>query len=234
MCLRRLEIAGCVTPDEIPDLIKKYFRSATITIFAKCSISYVGRASSTASDAWRIVIIKEDGTVLIHEGKGRNPINWQPKAYVRAERIGEEALIKASRVKPKEELEIRINGPAYFLVARLSTGKFLLKGSEEDLVQKIAEEPTIIEEGATLISREVSTPHGRIDLVLRGKDGKLILVEAKRSSADIDAVFQLRRYVEYYRSLGVEARGVIASPYITPGAEKLLNKYEFKHVPVLP
>ncbi|MCD6324269.1 MAG: DUF91 domain-containing protein [Desulfurococcales archaeon] len=234
MCLKRLENAGCVPPEELPDAIKRFFRATTIILFTNCSLRYVGRASSLAERAWRVVIIKEDGTVLVHEGRGRNPINWQPKAYVTAEYRDGEAVIKAVRARPHEELEIRIHEDSYLLAVRLSAGKFLLKGSEEDLVEKVAGNPSLVEEGAVLVSREVSTPHGRIDVVLRGRDGKLILVEAKRSSADIDAVYQLRRYVEYYRSLGVDAEGVLASPSVTPKAKKLLSKYGFRHVEVTP
>ena len=57
-------------------------------------------------------------------------------------------------------------------------------------------------EGAILVAREVSTPYGRVDLILRDRDGKLIVVEVKRSRADVDAAHQLRRYVEYYSKLG--------------------------------
>jgi len=38
-------------------------------------VVYEGRASSSASNARRL-IIKEDGTLMIHEGPGVKPISW--------------------------------------------------------------------------------------------------------------------------------------------------------------
>jgi RecB family endonuclease NucS len=233
LCQGRIESAGCVSIEEIPPIIRKFFKTATITIFAKCSVSYSGRASSEAGEAWRLIIIKEDGTVLIHERTGREPINWQPKAFVTSYLGGHgEAVIKAVRSKPREVLQIRITGDAFIAVARLGSGKFVLEGSEENITRELALNPSAIEEGAELVSREVSTPHGRIDLILRSRDGELIIVEVKRSLADVSAVYQLKRYVEYYKSIGVRVRGVIASPKVSPAAAKLLARFGFKHVRV--
>ncbi len=233
MCQERIESVGCINSEEIPYIIKKFFKAATITIFAKCSISYSGRASSEAGNAWRLIIIKEDGTVLIHERAGREPINWQPKAFVTSYIEGNSnVVIKAVRSKPREMLQIHITGDAFIAVARLGSGKFVLEGSEESISKELALNPSTVEEGAELVSREVSTPHGRIDLILRSRDGGLIIVEVKRSLADVNAIYQLKRYVDYYKSLGIRARGVIASRKISPSALKLLAKFGFKHVKV--
>jgi RecB family endonuclease NucS len=233
LCQERIESAGCVSSEEIPLIIRKFFKTATITIIAKCSVSYSGRASSEAGEAWRLIIIKEDGTVLIHERAGREPINWQPKAFVTSYLGGDgEAVIKAIRSKPRETLQIHITGDAFIAVARLGSGKFVLEGSEENITKELALNPSTVEEGAELVSREVSTPHRRIDLILRSRDGELIIVEVKRSLADVSAVYQLKRYVEYYKSLGIKARGMIASPKVSPSAAKLLARFGFKHVKV--
>lgn len=234
MCLGRSEIVGCVRREELGEIVKKWFRTATITIVAKCRIEYEGRAASTATSAWRMIIIKEDGTVLVHEHSGRNPLNWQPKAYITVSEEGNDVVIKALRARPREILKIYIESDADVIVARLGKGKFLLKGTEAGIVEELALNPELIEEGARLVSREVSTPHGRIDVVLKGRDGRLILVEVKRSVADVDAVFQLRRYVEYYKQLGIDAKGVIAAPCLSPRAQKVLVSLGFKHVKVEP
>ena len=220
--------------DEFESLVRRYFRVATIVALINCSIDYQGRAASKAGKAWRLLIIKEDGTVLVHEGKGREPINWQPKSHIVIRRLDNRIELVAIRTKPHEELRIHIEPPIYLLVTRLSTARFILFGAEKDIIDKIANNPSIIEEGAELVSREVSTPHGRVDVVLRRRDGTLIIVEAKRSTADVDAVHQLRRYVEYYKSLGVKVEGVLASPKVTPQALKLLHEFGLRHVKVEP
>ena len=70
--------------------------------------------------------------------------------------------------------------------------------------------------------------------MLRGKDGRIIVVEVKRSLADVDSVYQLKRYVEYYSALGLDVRGVIAAPKISPKALKLAQKFSLSYVKVEP
>ncbi len=159
-------------------------------------------------------------------------MNWQPRSRVTVKRINNQVIIEAVRQAPHEVLRIWVEEGADVLISRLGRGKFLLKGSEREFTDLIAGNPGIIEEGAELVSREVSTPHGRIDVILRSKDGELIIVEVKRGRADIDAVYQLSRYVKYYESLGIKVKGVLASPSLSPAAEKLINKLGFKHVAI--
>jgi len=230
MSLSRVEYLHDVSPEELQYLIRKWFRAATMVIVTRCRIHYSGRASSEAGEASRLVIIKEDGTVLVHEGTGREPINWQPKAQVFVREVEGKTEIVAIRSRPREELRIEVLEPSSVLITRLTTAKFILEKSEKDLVDKIASNPSIIEDGAHLIAREVTTPHGRIDVMLRGRDGKVVVVEVKRSLADVDSVYQLKRYIEYYRSLGIDAKGVIAAPKISPKALKLAQKLKLNYI----
>lgn len=221
---------GSIKLEELHQLVKKWFRHATILIIGECEVDYSGRASSRASSSWRLIIIKEDGTVLIHESVGREPINWQPNSYVTTELKEDSLVIRAVRSRPREELVIRLKGECEALIAKLGTGKFVMSGTERDIIEFLADNPRIINEDAELVSREVPTPHGRIDLVLRGKDNTLILVEVKRDIADVEAVFQLRRYVEYYTSLGVSSvRGVVVAQSLTPTARKLLSDFGLEY-----
>ena len=43
-----------------------------------CCVEYVGRARSTLGWGERIVVVKSDGSVLVHQRAGREPVNWQP------------------------------------------------------------------------------------------------------------------------------------------------------------
>ncbi len=219
-----------VSSEELREIVRKWFRVATLVLVGKCRITYRGRASSEAGEARRLVVIKEDGTVLVHEGKGREPINWQPQARVVVREENPFAVVEAVRTRPREYLKITFTEAVDVLISRLSEGKFLMFMTESDLVEKIARRPSLIEDGCTLVAKEVSTPHGRVDLILRGREGDLIVVEVKRSLADVDAAYQLIRYVEYYRRLGLNVRGVLVSPRISPTAFNLLSKHELKHV----
>lgn len=201
---------------------------------AECSIDYEGRAASRAGRAYRLIIIKQDGTVLVHEAVGREPLNWQPKAAVRAWSDEGIAYVEAVRSRPKERLLIKLYPPIMVMAARLGQKGLELFGSESDMVEVIAADPGIIEEGAKLVTKEARTPYGRADIILRGRDGALIVVEVKRSRADVPAVYQLMRYVEYFQGLGFEVRGYLASPSVTPAAAKALGKAGLRHVRVEP
>ena len=71
---------------------------------------------------------------------------------------------------------------------------------------------------------------GKVDLL--GGSKWFVVVEVKRSIADVDAVFQLKRYVDYYKSLGIDVKGVLATPKLTAQAQKLLVSYGLTHIPV--
>jgi len=222
---------GSVGVKDLREFIVKWFKRATIVLVGACEIIYEGRASSKAGKATRLIIIKEDGTVLVHESRGREPINWQPNSTITVELVDDVMTLKAVRLKPKEVLKINMSltDEVEALVVSLGSGKFEISGTEEELVVYLARNPTLIGEGVELVSREVITPYGRIDLIFRDRLGSLILVEVKRGVADVDAAFQLKRYVDYYKSLGIdEVVGVLVAPEATPNARKILSQYGFK------
>lgn len=230
-----IEIYQTLSNDELIKTIKRSLKVKTILIVAECEIFYEGRAASYAESQVRLIIIKADGTILIHEKEGRDPLNWQPSnSLITVEKEEGKVTIISKRLRPKELLKVILH--KVFIITLASLGKTRLKvlGSEEDMINYVALNPSIIEEGATLVSREVRTPHGRIDLILKDKNNYLIIVEFKRSIADVDAAYQLKRYVEYYLRLGMKVKGVLAAPGISPQAHMLLNKFGFKFVKILP
>ena len=101
---------------------------------AKCSIEYNGRANSHANEEWRIIIIKPDGSLLIHTNEGYQPLNWQPpgsRVYF------EEDKIIAIRRNPQETLKIALHEIAWLETAIASEGNFELHGSHEDAFHTI-------------------------------------------------------------------------------------------------
>ncbi|MEM0361793.1 MAG: endonuclease NucS [Sulfolobales archaeon] len=216
----------------LQEILKRNFKLNTLVIIGNCEVVYEGRASSKASEARRLIIIKEDGSLLIHEGVGIEPINWQPNASLTSNISDEYFELTAIRSRPREVVKVFIKDRPHVMVLRLRKGAFTIKGTEDDLINYVASNPSIIEENAKLVAREFITPHGRVDVILRSANDELILVECKRGMADLDAVHQLLRYVDYYRSLGLKVKGVIASPSISPQALKLLLKNNLSYVKV--
>jgi RecB family endonuclease NucS len=95
-------------------------------------------------------------------------------------------------------------------------------GVEAHLQELLAADPTAIEDGLTLISREYPTAIGPVDLLCRANVGTTVAIEVKRRG-EIDGVEQLGRYLEYLRadtSLGT-LRGVFVAQSIKPQARTL-------------
>ena len=221
-------------PEEISDLINKLKHLYMIILFARCEINYEGRAKSTLTLGDRLVLIKPDGALLVHEDKKREPINWQPPgSKVICSSDGEKLRIVSKRDKPKEVLEIEVYNVFFIAFARVTRGHFELIGSEKSMVDAVMKNPSIIEEGLKIVRREANTPYGFVDLVGVDKDGNTVLMEFKRGTATLSAVMQLIRYVEYYSKFAEgHLRGIIVAPDITDYALFLLKSrgLEFKRV----
>jgi len=229
--LKEIISSGIVKPAELVELVNRWFRRATIVMVSRCSVSYSGRASSIARESTRLIIIKQDGTVLVHGSVGSNPLNWQPRSSLITKQVNEsEVELRAVRVSPKEELVIRVMGSSLVIVTELGDEGLTLYGKEEDIIEELARNPSQIIGGSTLIAREVSTPYGRVDIMLRDSSGRLVVVEIKRARADIEAAQQLQRYVEYYKRLGLDVYGVLVAPDISSITLKYLGDHGLKYV----
>ena len=64
--------------DEFAGTHMRGARDNVLIVVGCCSVEYSGRARSTLGWGARIVIIKPDGSVLVHQRAGREPVNWQP------------------------------------------------------------------------------------------------------------------------------------------------------------
>lgn len=196
-----------------------------LLLVGDCWVEYVGRASSKLEAGERIVMIKYDGSVLVHRASGYEPVNWQPPGSVFQTRVVEGVLeVRAVRRQPRESVHIHFD--RVFLVAALSltdAGEFSLYASEEDMQRAILAEPKLIEDGFKPISYEKHVEPGFVDVYGTDKAGRFVVVEIKRKTAGREAVFQLDRYVKAIRTMvNREVRGILAAPNIAKGVQGLL------------
>lgn len=217
--------------------LNKLIGNETISLFLNCKIKYSGRAESFLDSGDRLLIIKQDGTLLVHQPEGNNAINYMKAGSLNKIEVNEDSIkIVSSNQKLKENLEI--TGSIYdFQSKRLLDGKKLeLKGNEADMSDLIYDNPSLIEEGFKPLSREEHTKHGFIDVFGYDANNNLVVIECKRYTADFNAVEQLKRYVEKIKKIKglMKVRGIIASPSITGNALLLLQDYGFRHVRVEP
>jgi hypothetical protein len=147
----------------------------------------------------------------------------------------EQALeIRAVRQKLPES--VRVSFDNIRLVTELNlvdAAEFSLYSSEEDMQKAVLLKPELLEEGFKIISWEKKVEPGFIDVYGTDKDGRLVVVEIKRKTAGKDAVFQLAKYIEAIKSKADrEVRGILASPDIAKGVQRLLVSFglEFKHL----
>ena len=208
-------------------LIEKAFaQRRTIVVAGTCHVHYVGRATSTLEKGERLLIIKSDGSLLVHRPVGYEPVNWQPPGCIfQTNASGKVLQIRAVRRKPHESVQISFD-PVY-LVAVLSLedkGEFALHASEEDMQKAILMEPSMVEDGFKPISYEKKVEPGFVDVYGVDKNGKFVVVEIKRKTASKDAALQLVKYVEAIRGLtNREVRGVLAAPNLAKGVQRLLE-----------
>ena len=202
-------------------------KGLVVIVNAKCSIEYSGRANSQASEAWRLIIIKPDGSLLIHTNEGYQPLNWQPPG---SNISFEENQIIAIRRNPKETLKITLRNIAWIETAIASEGEFELHGSHEDIKKWVIENLAKVTNcpNARLVGTEVPlNGHGIADIIFEC-DGNKIIIEVKRGIVDLNAVSQLKRYVNAIP----EAKGVLVGAWFTSGALELAKEFGFRTVEI--
>ena len=197
----------------------------TLIIAGKCHVRYTGRAKSTLEPGERILIIKEDGSILVHRPVGYEPVNWQPPGSIFHVQIKADSIeVHAVRQKPRES--VRVNFEEVFMVSALSlldSGEFSLHASEQEMHKAILLKPSLLEEGFQPISYEKKVKPGFVDVYGMDKTGKLVVVEVKRKTAGKEAVLQLAKYIDAIKSkTNRELRGVLAAPSLGKNVQRLL------------
>lgn len=203
-------------------------------VIAKCSVDYVGRLKAHLPLAVRLLLVKADGSVLVHsDGGSYKPLNWMsPPATLRI--VGpedvdlEDGVISqwiVKSVKADEQLIINIYEELHESSHDLGVDPGLIKdGVEADLQRLLAEQIELLGAGFTLIRREYFTAIGPVDILARDSAGATVAIELKRRG-DIDGVEQLTRYLELLNRdpLLAPVRGIFAAQQIKPQAKTLAN-----------
>jgi endonuclease len=191
-------------------------------IVARCSVEYSGRLSARLPEALRLVMLKADGSVLVHaDAGGYKPLNWMTPPTVIEE---EDGRIVVRKLKGEDRLDIEladvlsdVTHPMDFDAAQLEKD-----GVEAHLQELLADAPGWCGDGFRLARREWPTDIGPVDLMCRDDEDGWIAVEIKRVGT-IEAVEQLSRYLERIRldPAMADCRGVLAAQVVKPQARVL-------------
>ncbi len=201
-------------------------------VVARCAARYTGRLSAHLPLATRLLLVKADGSVLLHsDGGSYKPLNWMsPPCTLTVVPPDDEAAGRGvaqvwvvQHTKSDDRLEIELHEVLHEGFHDLGVDPGLVKdGVEAHLQALLAEQVHLLGSGHVLVRREYPTAIGPVDLLARDPAGGTVAVEVKRRG-DIDGVEQLTRYLEL---LGRDprlapVRGVFAAQEIRPQARVL-------------
>jgi len=195
-------------------------------VVARCEVVYSGRLNAYLPPSTRLLMLKADGSVLVHaDAGGYKPLNWMtPPTVVEADDEPLTRLVVRKRAgRTEDRLEIRMLEVLSDVTHEMGEAAALEKdGVERDLQAELAAAPEAIEPGLRLVRREWPTDIGPVDLMCRDAEDGWIAVEIKRIGT-IEAVEQLTRYLERLRCEPELAacRGILAAQAVKPQAATL-------------
>lgn len=220
-----MEIKFIENPDlEVASFIIKsaIMGKELVILIGECRVDYEGRGASRLEPGERLVVIKQDGAVLVHRPTGYSPVNWQPASSVIEvmNKPGLGLVLHAVREKPREYLTIVFTKVSMLFVSKLrDSGDFTMYLDENEMRDVLVENPFLIEEGLKVIDIEKQVGDGYVDIYAQDRDQTYVLIELKRITATREAVLQLYKYIEAYKAEhGIKPRGVIIAPAFSPTA----------------
>ena len=201
-------------------------------VIATCSVDYDGRLTAHLPLARRLLVVKADGSVLIHsDGGSYKPLNWMSPPCALTERAPDEeeaaagvvAVWDVNHLKSDDRLRVLIHEVHHDTEHELGVDPGLVKdGVEAHLQALLAEHISTLGEGYSLVRREYMTAIGPVDLLAKDAAGVSVAVEIKRRG-EIDGVEQLTRYLELLNRDPhlAPVTGVFAAQEIKPQARTL-------------
>lgn len=201
-------------------------------VIALCSVDYAGRLSAHLPLATRLLVLKADGSVLVHsDALSYKPLNWMsPPCTVSSVDpdapqldAGVSQIWRVTQAKTADLLVISIHEILHDSVHDLGVDPGLQKdGVEAHLQRLLAEQISLVGYGYRLVRREYMTAIGPVDILATDAAGGSIAIEIKRRG-DIDGVEQLTRYLELMNRDPHIAPvvGVFAAQEIKPQARTL-------------
>jgi hypothetical protein len=201
-------------------------------VIARCSVDYAGRLSAHLPMATRLLMVKSDGSLLVHaDGGSYKPLNWMsPPCTLAFDEPDDDQLAagvaelwRVTQAKTADMLVVSIYEVLHDSSHDLGIDPGLQKDGVEAHLQKLlAEHIELVGEGHTLVRREYMTAIGPVDVLARDVSGASVAIEIKRRGG-IDGVEQLTRYLELMNRdpLLAPVAGVYAAQEITPQARTL-------------
>ncbi|MGO3146784.1 MAG: endonuclease NucS [Leucobacter sp.] len=201
-------------------------------VVADCSVDYAGRLSAHLPRAKRVLMLKGDGSILVHsDGGSYKPLNWMspPCSHETLElddERRESGIVEQWQVthkKTADKLVVSLYEVIHDSSHELGVDPGLIKdGVEAHLQELLADQIDLLGDGHSLVRREYMTAIGPVDILAKDATGISVAIEIKRRGG-IDGVEQLTRYLELMNRDPKLApvQGVFAAQEIKPQARTL-------------
>lgn len=203
---------------------------------ASCSVVYTGRGDTKLPQGVRAIIVKDDGSVSVHNDKSNKPLNYMGKDNVLTETF-EGSLRVWTFDTRKESLRVELHDviSETGFILDIDDAGLIRDGTENQLQAWIADNPEVLGKDFSFLNREFPTGAGPVDILTLDPDGCYVVVEVKRV-ATTPAVYQTIRYVEALREReGFEnVYGIIAAVDLRPSLIALAEKKKIRCVVVPP
>ena len=150
-------------------------------LIARCTVDYKGRLTAHLPEATRLLIVKADGSVLVHsDGGSYKPLNWMSPPCSLKEEPGTWTVTN----KAGEQLIITLDEALHDSSHDLGTDPGLRKdGVESHLQELLAAQIETLGDGWSLIRREYPTAIGPVDILCREPLGTTVTVEIAHAAA---------------------------------------------------
>lgn len=153
-------------------------------VVARCSVDYVGRLTAHLDPAVRLLMVKADGSVLVHaDGGSYKPLNWMSPPCRLSESDGRWTVEN----KAGERLLITLDEVLHDSSHDLGADPGLVKdGVEAHLQALLADHVGTLGAGWTLVRREYPTPIGPVDLMCRHGGSVVEVVDPVPAGSALD------------------------------------------------
>jgi RecB family endonuclease NucS len=197
-----------------------------LIILGNCLTMYEGRGAAHSEYGDKLLVIKGDGSVIVHGPSGFKPLNWQPDTvHISFMEDDGELVMRAIRGKPRETLLVKCRETYGCIVhGAREGGGFYMYFSEAEVRDILKENPDLIEEGLRITDVEKPVQPGFIDLYGIDSEGRVVVFEIKRVKASEEAARQLYGYVERLKKSIPNIRGVLLAPDFTESALSFLQR----------
>ena len=228
------EVLTAPDPTSACRFVREHADACMLQLVGGCTIDYQGRAKSSLASGERLVLLKPDGTLLVHSDEGVKPVNWQPPGTTTTADVREldgetRLVVTVERSSPDEIVTMAFDDVQLACAFDIEDREDLeLLGTEEDIQQLLRLHPDLIEEGFEPYDMELERRRGPMDLYGHDVHGTRTVVEVKRRTAGIEEATQLARYVERERDKHEEVRGLLAAPDVSDTTHKYLRDKELE------